>query len=123
MVEVRKVIQSFCEVSGHIINLDKSRMLCSKKVNFNKALELSHVLGIGITADLGKYLGVPIIHKRPNAETDDGVTPLLSSVAAGSLTCIELLVQAGANVNINAGGATPLHIAADNGNPEFILKI
>lgn len=29
-------------------------------------------------------------------------------------------IQAGANVNITAGGATPLHIAADNGNPEII---
>lgn len=29
-------------------------------------------------------------------------------------------MQAGAKVNITAGGATPLHIAADNGNPEII---
>lgn len=29
-------------------------------------------------------------------------------------------IQAGANVNITAGGATPLHIAADIGNPEII---
>lgn len=28
--------------------------------------------------------------------------------------------QAGGKVNISAGGATPLHIAADNGNPEII---
>ncbi|OWM82049.1 hypothetical protein CDL15_Pgr001623 [Punica granatum] len=57
---------------------------------------------------------------NPNAETDDGITPLLSSVAASSLPCLELLLQAGANVNIIAGGATPLHIAADNGNLEII---
>ncbi|KAL6989470.1 hypothetical protein U1Q18_015219 [Sarracenia purpurea var. burkii] len=29
-------------------------------------------------------------------------------------------VQAGAKVNVSAGGATPLHIAADNGSPEII---
>ncbi|CAJ1961090.1 unnamed protein product [Sphenostylis stenocarpa] len=56
----------------------------------------------------------------PNADTDDGITPLLSAVAAGSLACLEILIQAGANVNISAGGATPLHIAADNGSLELI---
>jgi len=30
---------------------------------------------------------------QPNAETDDGITPLLSAVAAGSLACLELLIQ------------------------------
>ncbi|KAI9119453.1 hypothetical protein K1719_009329 [Acacia pycnantha] len=69
MLEVRKVMQSFCEVSGHRTNLAKSRMLCSKRVHFNSALELSQVLGIGITADLGKYLGVPFIHKRVSQAT------------------------------------------------------
>ena len=29
-------------------------------------------------------------------------------------------VQAGAKVNISAGGATPLHVAADNGSTEII---
>ncbi|KAG9452554.1 hypothetical protein H6P81_005458 [Aristolochia fimbriata] len=57
---------------------------------------------------------------NPNTETDDNVTPLLSSVAAGSLPCLELLIQAGANANASAGGATPLHIAADNGSTEII---
>uniref|UniRef100_A0A7N0ZRT0 Serine/threonine-protein kinase BSK1-like TPR repeats domain-containing protein n=1 Tax=Kalanchoe fedtschenkoi TaxID=63787 RepID=A0A7N0ZRT0_KALFE len=59
-------------------------------------------------------------HANPNAETDDNITPLLSAVAAGSLACVELLIEAGANVNVIAGGATPLHIAADNGNLEII---
>ncbi|XP_059649307.1 uncharacterized protein LOC132295173 isoform X1 [Cornus florida] len=59
-------------------------------------------------------------HADPNVETDDDITPLLSSVAAASLPCLELLIQAGAAVNVTAGGATPLHIAADNGSPEII---
>ncbi|KAM7469129.1 hypothetical protein LguiA_007312 [Lonicera macranthoides] len=59
-------------------------------------------------------------HADPNAETDDDITPLLSAVAAGSLTCLQLLIQAGANVNVSAGGATPLHIAADQGDLEII---
>ncbi|KAH0994642.1 hypothetical protein GBA52_018506 [Prunus armeniaca] len=59
-------------------------------------------------------------HANPNSENDDSITPLLSSVAAGSLPCLELLIQAGAKVNISAGGATPLHIAADIGSPEIL---
>ncbi|GAB2287431.1 hypothetical protein Dimus_021808 [Dionaea muscipula] len=59
-------------------------------------------------------------HADPNAKTDDDITPLISAVAAGSLPCLKLLIQAGANVNVSAGGATPLHIAADNGSSEII---
>lgn len=56
----------------------------------------------------------------PNIETDDNITAVLSSTAAGSLSCLELLIQEGAKVNVTAGGATPLHIAADNGSPDII---
>uniref|UniRef100_A0A804KMB4 Uncharacterized protein n=1 Tax=Musa acuminata subsp. malaccensis TaxID=214687 RepID=A0A804KMB4_MUSAM len=59
-------------------------------------------------------------HANANAETDDNITPLLSAVAAGSLPCLELLLQAGANPNASAGGATPLHVAADNGSREIV---
>ncbi|XP_074579682.1 uncharacterized protein LOC141836158 [Curcuma longa] len=59
-------------------------------------------------------------HAKANAETDDNITPLLSAVAAESLPCLELLLEAGADPNVSAGGATPLHIAADNGNRQII---
>ncbi|KAK4257184.1 hypothetical protein QN277_006806 [Acacia crassicarpa] len=69
MEEVRRVMKNFCETSGHRINLAKSRMFCSLNVNFNRAMELSQLLGIGLTSDLGKYLGVPVIHKRVTRTT------------------------------------------------------
>lgn len=59
-------------------------------------------------------------HANPNTETDDNITPLLSAVAAGSLPCLELLIKAGGDPNIKAGGATGLHIAADIGSEEII---
>lgn len=34
-----------------------------------------------------------ILVLQPNAESEDDITPLLSSVAAGSLPCLELLIQ------------------------------
>lgn len=98
---------------------------------------LRSLLSKGVDVDSQSDAGTPLIwaaghgqqdavkvllehHANPNAETDDNITPLLSSVAAGSLACLELLIQAGANINISAGGATPLHIAADNGSLEII---
>ncbi|PHT41066.1 hypothetical protein CQW23_19920 [Capsicum baccatum] len=55
-----------------------------------------------------------------HAQTDDDNCPLISAVAANSLPCVELLVKAGANVNVKAGDATPLLIAAHNGSTEII---
>ncbi|KAF6139783.1 hypothetical protein GIB67_042346 [Kingdonia uniflora] len=95
------------------------------------------VLSKGVDVDSQSDAGTPLIwaaghaqqvtvkllldhHADPNVETDDGITPLLSSVAACSFPCLELLIQAGANPNVSAGGVTPLHIAADSGNPEII---
>ncbi|KAK7852849.1 26s proteasome non-atpase regulatory subunit 10 [Quercus suber] len=86
---------------------------------------LSKVVDVDSQSDAGTPLiwaaghGQPEAVK-PNAETDDNITPLLSTVAAGSLPCLELLIQAGAKVNISVGGVTPLHIAADNGSLEII---
>ncbi|XP_030506464.2 uncharacterized protein LOC115721331 [Cannabis sativa] len=98
---------------------------------------MRHILSKGVDVNSQSDAGTPLIwaaghaqpeavkillehNANPNAETDDDITPLLSSVAAGSLPCLELLIQAGAKVNISAGGATPLLIAADHGNLEII---
>ncbi|PON46106.1 N-terminal acetyltransferase A, auxiliary subunit [Parasponia andersonii] len=98
---------------------------------------LRHLISKGVDVNSQSDAGTPLIwaaghgqeealkvllerHANPNAETDDDITPLLSAVAAGSLPCLELLIQAGAKVNVSAGGATPLHIAADHGSVEII---
>ncbi|CAA7388046.1 unnamed protein product [Spirodela intermedia] len=62
-------------------------------------------------------------HANPNAHTDDDITPLLSSVAAGSLPCLKLLIESGADVNVSAGGTTPLHVAADIGSTDLINSL
>ncbi|XVF06340.1 hypothetical protein REPUB_Repub06bG0039400 [Reevesia pubescens] len=104
------------------------------------ATALHHAAGIGVEVDSQSDAGTPLVwaaghgqpdavkvllehHANPNAETEDDITPLLSAVAAGSLACLDLLIQAGAKVNVTAGGATPLHIAADNGSPELINSL
>ncbi|XP_044499913.1 ankyrin-1-like [Mangifera indica] len=101
---------------------------------------LKYLLSKGVEVDSESDSGTPLVwaaghaqqdavkvllehHANPNAETEDNITPLLSAVAAGSLACLDLLIQAGANVNIVAGGATPLHIAADIGSTEIIESL
>ncbi|KAL1211633.1 Hsp70-Hsp90 organizing protein 3 [Cardamine amara subsp. amara] len=98
---------------------------------------LKELLSRGVSVDSQSESGTPLIwaaghdqkeavevllehNANPNAETEDDITPLLSAVAAGSVACLELLVKAGAKANVFAGGASPLHIAADIGNLELI---
>ncbi|KAG9151807.1 hypothetical protein Leryth_002082 [Lithospermum erythrorhizon] len=98
---------------------------------------LKSLLSEGVDVNLQSDAGSPLIwaaghgqseavklllehNANPNLQTDDDVTPLLTAVAAGSLPCIELLIQAGAHANVIAGGATALHIAADQGSVELI---
>ncbi|CAN6809440.1 unnamed protein product [Brassica oleracea] len=99
---------------------------------------LKELLSRGVPVDSQSESGTPLIwaaghdqkdavqvlleHKaNPNAETEDNVTPLLSAVAAGSVACSKLLAMARAKANVFAGGATPLHIAADIGDFELII--
>lgn len=57
-------IQHFCAASGQKINLQKTKIYFSKGVHFTRQMEMSSRMGVGLTGDLGKYLGVPLIHKR-----------------------------------------------------------
>lgn len=52
-------------------------MFASKNVHFNRAFEYNRELSIGLTADLGKYLGVPLLHKRAEKLT---YMPLVAKV-------------------------------------------
>jgi hypothetical protein len=47
---------------------------------------------------------------QPNTETDDGITPLLSSVAAGSLPCLEVLIQVKHLVVLPCIELNPIHM-------------
>ncbi|XP_043692141.1 putative ankyrin repeat protein RF_0381 [Telopea speciosissima] len=102
-------------------NIDLLRFLLSKGVDVDSQSDAGTPMIWA--AGHGQQEAVKVLlenHANPNAETDDNITPLLSAVAAGSLPCLELLIQAGANANVSAGGATPMHIAADNGSPDII---
>lgn len=71
---IKKVMQSFCLISGHRINLQKSKAFFSKNVNFHRASSLSERMGISTTSNLGRYMGVPLIHERVTINTYGHIT-------------------------------------------------
>ncbi|KAL8528078.1 hypothetical protein ACS0TY_005771 [Phlomoides rotata] len=107
--------------SAGIGNIELLKFLLSKDVNVD--LESDTGTPLIWAAGHAQQDSVKVLlehNANPDAKTEDDITPLLSAVAAGSLACLELLIKAGATVNFKAGGATPLHIAADSGSPEII---
>ncbi|KAK9118356.1 hypothetical protein Scep_016449 [Stephania cephalantha] len=73
------VLNEFCACSGHKISKQKSQLLLSLNVSENLASRISGVMGISITKDLGRYFGVPIIHRRVTKGTYE---KMLSKVAS-----------------------------------------
>lgn len=59
-----EVLNQFCAISGQTVNLNKSKLFISHNVPRVRARRLSALTGISLTNDLGKYLGVPLIHGR-----------------------------------------------------------
>ncbi|XP_061370519.1 uncharacterized protein LOC133313201 [Gastrolobium bilobum] len=66
---INQVLRVFSDAFGQKISKEKTRVFFSKNVSLGRAKEISGSLGIGITPDLGKYLGVPLFHKRVTKNT------------------------------------------------------
>lgn len=80
---IRKVIERFCVASGQKVSLDKSKIFFSENVHRDLAKQISDESGIKSTKDLGKYLGLPILHKRINKDTISEVIERVTSRLAG----------------------------------------
>ena len=57
-------MERFCSSSGLKVNRDKTKVCFSKNVHVTRALEMSNQIRVGLTSDLGKYLGIPLLHER-----------------------------------------------------------
>ncbi|KAK9288380.1 hypothetical protein L1049_016835 [Liquidambar formosana] len=82
-------------VPGQLMNLSKLKMFISPNLLCQLAKEISHLYNIPLTTDLGKYLGVPLIHSRVSKETYfyvlDKVQNRLSTWNGGSSVWLEEL--------------------------------
>ncbi|KAK2664187.1 hypothetical protein Ddye_002761 [Dipteronia dyeriana] len=62
--EMMECLDIFCNLSGQQIKFSKSCLFCSGNTNVRVAKEIFEVCGSPLTKDLGKYLGIPLIHER-----------------------------------------------------------
>ena len=61
---IKACLDDFCAASGEKVNNMKSRIFFSKNVNHTKVNEISNFMGFSPCVDLGRYLGVPLIHQK-----------------------------------------------------------
>ncbi|CAN0920802.1 hypothetical protein LINGRAHAP2_LOCUS32262, partial [Linum grandiflorum] len=61
---ISKFLEKFSAISGKEVSKRKARVFYSTNVNMSKSSTIGIILGIAATQDLGRYLGVPIIHSE-----------------------------------------------------------
>lgn len=60
---IKQILYNFCEAFGQKVSFQKSHVFFSGNVQEWDAENLSQALGIQLTEDLGRYLGVPMIYQ------------------------------------------------------------
>ncbi|CAN1774822.1 hypothetical protein LINPERHAP1_LOCUS13106 [Linum perenne] len=76
-------LNRFCVASGQAVSFEKSAIFCSKNVDRRIASTISATLGIPLTQDLGRYLGVPVLHERVTKHTyQDVIDELINASPA-----------------------------------------
>lgn len=66
---MKDCIDLFCCSSGQRVSKEKTRIFFSKNVHSSRRQQISDALGFTRIADLGRYLGVPLHHKRVTKST------------------------------------------------------
>lgn len=61
---MEQLLAEFCLHSWQQVNLSKAKLWVSPNTKHQTALVISHTVGMGLTSNLGIYLGVPIHHDR-----------------------------------------------------------
>lgn len=59
----------FANASGQNMNKLKTRVYFSRDVHISRGMTLSQYMGVHLTGDLRKYLGIPLIHHKPSYVT------------------------------------------------------
>jgi ribonuclease HI len=80
---VKEVLESFCDLSGQKVNLNKSKVFFSPNVSPILRSEFCAVLGFESTPNLGKYLGFPIKHIGSSSQDYDFVVERVQSKLTG----------------------------------------
>ena len=87
---IKVVLVDFCLSSGHKVSSQKFKIFFSSNVNSSSRDWICDTLGFNETDDLGKYLGVSILHSKVRNDTylyiEDNVRKKLFGWAAKSLS-------------------------------------
>ncbi|CAN1145226.1 Putative ribonuclease H protein At1g65750, partial [Linum perenne] len=76
-------LDRFSDASGLAVSKEKSALLCSKNTDRQTCALISARLGISLTQNLGKYLGVPVLHECTTMSTYQEVLARMDSKLAG----------------------------------------
>ncbi|KAK9911967.1 hypothetical protein M0R45_035844 [Rubus argutus] len=76
---LKNCLDNFCSLSGQTISYEKSLLYVSPNTGRDIATDISTICGSPLTNDLGKYLGMPLIHSRVNKYTYAGILDKVQS--------------------------------------------
>lgn len=66
---MKKCMDIFCPISGQKVNFGKSCVFVSPNIPRSEARRLAAVCDSLLTENIGRYLGVPIVHERVSKHT------------------------------------------------------
>lgn len=66
---INDILTKFCDCSSQKINRSKTQVIFSNNMIIKVRKEISKLLGVDMTDDLGKYLGVPLLHSKVTKKT------------------------------------------------------
>ncbi|CAL2276143.1 unnamed protein product [Prunus armeniaca] len=66
---MKQCLDDLCQLSGQRVSFEKSMICVSSNTGFELANSIAAISGSPLTASLGKYLGVPLIHTRVTKQT------------------------------------------------------
>lgn len=78
-----EVLRRFCAHSSQKINVGKSKLFISKNVGSVLAQTIGEKWGVPLTLDLGKYLGLPVLHDHVTKRTYSGVVTKVRKKLSG----------------------------------------
>ncbi|KAK3198861.1 hypothetical protein Dsin_022276 [Dipteronia sinensis] len=77
---MKECLDVLCSLSGHQVSFSKSRVFCSNNIIEGVARNIAIACGSPLTKNLGKYMGVPLIHGRITNHTYNESVKLPSEV-------------------------------------------
>jgi len=66
---LKTLLETFCSRSGQLVNYHKSTLTFSSNATSSHRQMAAGIFNITHSDSLGKYLGCPVFHKRPNTTT------------------------------------------------------